>query len=157
MIYHELFHSYQSYKLESKGIKENKVDLPWTIYHFGGQIKNFNFFNKFTNTAYLCCNPEERGAHLAQLHAKDGDYWVEIFKEIYKKSYDDILKKIRKEVRKSDEPKIVKVFNEISQDVSESDPYHVDTFEELIRFFYDIIDTNKEYMFRKIAKIKGKI
>lgn len=156
VITHELFHSFQAYKLESKGIKDVRgydYKLSRILLHFIDLTFDFDFLGRLFNTAYVCASNEETLAHLSEIHTKEGAHWKKVFLEIYRKSFNQVLNKVKREIKVSDYMKIVDHFNELLDESFPGENHKkFETFEEIIKFLYDIIDKKKEFIFRRIAR-----
>ena len=179
ILMHEIQHAYRSYKLQKNKIKNNnhKDEKDRLYSHYILDIRNdiekyiheiakksskntksvriklkndfdYNIINDFLISAYICSSKNEMSSYLSQMYANGGDFWVVDFLKISSISFEDIYK--------SFEPYSSIVYRNYNKNYENSwDPKDYEEISKsVIRQFYDLIQKNKNYLYKKIMKIK---
>ncbi len=167
-ITHELLHSYQYYKIESKGIKQhhNNLALSHTILGIYGHYSSYSQFAYILHTLYVVSSKDERAAFLSQLHTQKGTYWIEDFNRMYDMSFDEFISIFEDGFKKDgsidiDEKLFYDTFISWYEYYIKEYKEPIDkkllkckNFNELIKYLYDIFQREKRDMRNKINKIE---
>lgn len=151
LLYHEILHSFQSYKKELKGERHEPSSLSFTIMELRNTL-NLKTWTKFLKLVYITSSKEELDAGLSSTQVPIwNSYYKNLYKEIYDNYTKDELKRILIKELKDDTSSFVKLYNKISSKYK-SNKYI--EFNKLFEDLYKLPLLRKKYIERKLAKTK---
>lgn len=167
LIIHELLHSFQSYKVKSKNIIESKdfLAFSWSIVRLMELLWQCKEVVHFLTIVYISYSKYETDAYLSQLWSKNGRDWID-YLEYADISYDELTNIIKDELK--DSPGVYddlykhfmnlynKFCDEYNVNVSQkNNKINFKSTEEFIKFLHNLISNKKDYLRKKIGKIKA--
>lgn len=149
-IYHEVLHSFQSFKKKEKG-KSEKID---NINNFINSIRRDWYkspnLSSFLRLSYATSTRKELDAFLASMvstHSKVR--YLKIMEEVFSITKEDLKRKILSEI--NDIKSFIRYVNKKASDSFYERRFK--SFDDFFEFFYSNIIKRKKYLFRKISKI----
>lgn len=151
-IYHEVLHSFQSFKKETKGIKEvisNEVSFLNLIRKDWATLQNPHL-SAFIRFAYITSNRNELDAFLASMHSPfNKERALKEYHLLFDLPEDELKTKILNEVK--DESTFVKSLNKSGRESFWKERFS--NFEDFFNHYWNRIQRRKDYLFKKISKI----